>query len=68
MSKAYRCDICKKYYDVYNTTTKVNSTRKNANTLRFVVKDGEAGIWVDEFDCCPECMGAINDLIDELKK
>lgn len=68
MAQAKKCDICKKYYDVYNTTTEVNSTRKNANTLRFVVKGGVAKICVDEFDCCPECMGAINDLIDELKK
>lgn len=68
MAQAKKCDICKKYYDVYNTTTKVHKTIKDTNTLRFISKGGAEINFFYEFDCCPECMGAINDLIDELKK
>ena len=70
MANARKCDICKRLYDLYNVQPIGVGDRKHSNTLVFGSKDTAymEFVYCKTLDCCPECMGVINDLIDELEE
>ena len=52
MAIAKECDICKKFYNIYNE--KNDSTKPN-------------GIIMAPIDCCPNCINAILNVVNNLK-
>lgn len=61
MSAAKQCDICGKFYELYNT----RNNSKNTNGLMFLNIDRDMKYFAhDPIDCCPECIDAIQRYID----
>lgn len=65
MAHARQCDICGKLYAEYNT--KKDSTKPNG--FIFISVDHNDECWYyGRTDLCPECLAAIQNLIDSRKK
>ena len=64
MAVAKKCDICGKFYELYN----VKNDSKNTNGFMFLNINDERKYYAhDIIDCCPECMRSIRGHIDLLK-
>lgn len=65
MANAKKCDICGKFYDIYNTTKDC----KNHNSFRFANVNEYDVCWNQRlYDCCPTCMEQIKSYIELMKK
>lgn len=54
MSKAMKCDVCKKYYDRYN------ESGKKQNGLILMRRDSADNLRNEKiYDCCPDCMESL---------
>lgn len=64
MAKAKKCDICGKFYEMYNV--RKDSCKPNGFQMLNIDADGRyfSGPVVD---CCPECMTSIQNHIENLK-
>lgn len=64
MAKAKKCDICGKFYEMYNV--RKDSRKPNGFHMLNIDEDGRyfSGPVVD---CCPECMTSIQNHIESLK-
>lgn len=64
MAVAKKCDICGKFYELYN----VKNDSKNTNGFMFLnINDERKYFAHDAIDCCSECMRSIRNHIDLLK-
>lgn len=65
MANAKKCDICGKYYDIYNSKL----MDKKANGMQFIIKDTYNNVFICDniLDLCPRCMESINEHIKFLK-
>ena len=64
MSVAKQCDICGKFYDLYN----IKKDDKNTNGLMFLNIDGAMLYYEnDPIDCCPTCMDLVRKYIEHMK-
>ena len=62
MSKAMKCDVCKKYYDRYN----YNSSDKKQNGCILMRRDLHDNLWNQEiYDCCPDCMESLIQFLND---
>lgn len=64
MAQARKCDVCGGLYELYNTSY----DRSRSNAIRMVKYDGEGYLNVKTYDLCPNCMKAIEDVIEERRK
>lgn len=65
MAKARRCDVCKKYYDIYYHDNSVSGP----NTVRLLRKELDDSAYnCDTFDVCPECLKAVIDILYTKKR
>jgi hypothetical protein len=65
MAKAKKCDVCGKFYEMYNV--RQDSRKPNGFQMLNIDADGRyfSGPTVD---CCQECMTSIQNHIESLKK
>lgn len=64
MSIAKQCDICGKFYELYN----IRNDGKNTNGLMFLNIDRDMKYFAhDPIDCCPNCMDLIRRYVDYMK-
>jgi hypothetical protein len=64
MSSAKQCDVCGKFYNMYNA----KDSSKNVNGLMFLNIDEYMKYFShDPIDCCPTCMDLILTYIESLK-
>ena len=64
MALAKKCDICGKYYEVSG-----DNYNKSANAIQIRSRNlTNTQYWeLDTYDCCPQCINSIVNLIDNLK-
>lgn len=65
MAIAKKCDICGKYYELYNVAR--NASKPNGFMV-VNIDSKEQYFSHDALDCCPECMDSILAHIESLKK
>lgn len=65
MAKAKKCDICGKFYEMYNV--RQDSRKPNGFQMLNIDADGRCYFSGPTVDCCPECMASIQNHIESLK-
>lgn len=65
MADAKKCDICRKYYDQYQSVTLNNDTTLYGCRIRFAT---DSNVYYNSLDLCMECMTKVHTLLIDISE
>ena len=64
MADAKKCDVCREYYDHYDSVTLESGIKMNGCKIRFTA-DNNICCW-NNLDLCPHCMTKVHTLLSNI--
>ena len=65
MANAKKCDVCGRYYDLYNVEKRMKGEEPNSIILARTDREGIMHS-IYKFELCPDCLSAIRNYMDML--